>query len=81
MKGENSRGSKRPAVPVSEKTTAPVSADSSCLGRHRGVPCKLQEHEGVYHRLPGGGKVERPRRNIPSSVESSTERSPPATST
>ncbi len=70
-----SGSAERASVPTTEKTTAPVSADSSCLGHHRGVPCKLQEHEGVYHPLAGGGKVERPRRNIPSSEDSSAERS------
>lgn len=63
---------------VPEKTTAPASADSSCLGHHRGVPCEHQEHEGVYHRRAGGGKVPPRRRSMPSSEPSSSERSAPA---
>jgi hypothetical protein len=65
----------------SEKTTAPVSADSSCQGHHQGVPYERAEHEGVYHRGPGPGKVPPRRRSKPSSERISGEESaaaPPA---
>jgi len=65
----------------SAKTTAPVSAGSSCHGHHQGVPSEHQEHEGVYHRGPGRGKVPPRRRSIPSNERSSEDESaaaPPA---
>jgi hypothetical protein len=58
-----------------EKTKAPVSADSSRQGHHQGVLRERQEHEGVYHRGPGPGKVPPRRRSKPSSERPSGEES------